>query len=151
MMPLLQTSWKVCQWNNSENQPISNEVRRKTLASFLIHCRLSSYFFMLLPLFIGAIIHSRRQSKIIKYQILDNIGVTNLTKTSALKTQPIMLPRCGTLLTYGSALVTSRLRSPAIGNLNHITITTVTVFNLLNEENTAVRKDSIHFSDLTCS
>ena len=30
-----------------------------------------------------------------------------------------MLPRWGTLLTYGSALVTNRLRSPAMGNLGN--------------------------------
>ena len=42
-----------------------------------------------------------------------------LVKTSALRTQPIMLPRWGTLLTYGSALVTNRLRSPAMGNLGN--------------------------------
>jgi len=30
-----------------------------------------------------------------------------------------MLPRCGTLLTYGKALVTSRLRSPVTGNLTN--------------------------------
>ena len=61
----------------------------------------------------------------IEYQIPQ----TYLAKTSALRTQPMMLPRCGTLLTYGSALVTSKLRSPTNGSLNHIYIIVVTTFN----------------------
>lgn len=40
-----------------------------------------------------------------------------LAKTSADKTQPIILPRCGTLLTYGSAEVTRIFFSPLTGNL----------------------------------
>lgn len=41
-----------------------------------------------------------------------------LANTSPLSTQPIMFPKCGTLLTYGRALVIKMLRSPWIGSLN---------------------------------
>ena len=62
-------------------------------------------------------IYSRYQKS--KYSTNHRIIKWNgyLVKTSALRTQPMMLPRCGTLLTYGNALVTRRLRSPATGNL----------------------------------
>lgn len=40
-----------------------------------------------------------------------------LEKTSALRTQPMMLPRWGTLLTYGKALVMRTFRLPSCGIL----------------------------------
>lgn len=40
-----------------------------------------------------------------------------LAKTSADNTQPIILPRCGTLLTYGSAEVTRIFVAPLTGIL----------------------------------
>ena len=40
-----------------------------------------------------------------------------LEKTSALRTQPMMFPRWGTLLTYGKALVTRMFRLPSCGKL----------------------------------
>lgn len=43
-----------------------------------------------------------------------------LANTSADRTQPIMLPRCGTLLTYGKAEVINTFFSPGIGNLKKI-------------------------------
>lgn len=36
---------------------------------------------------------------------------------SAERTQPIMFPKCGTLLTYGRADVTNMFLSPFLGNL----------------------------------
>lgn len=38
-------------------------------------------------------------------------------KTSALSTEPTTLPRCGTLFTYGRALVIRILRSPFLGKI----------------------------------
>ena len=40
-----------------------------------------------------------------------------LVKTSAESTDPMMLPRCGTLFTYGSALVTKMFRFPGSGRI----------------------------------
>lgn len=37
---------------------------------------------------------------------------------SAERTQPIMFPKCGTLLTYGRADVINMFLSPFLGNLN---------------------------------
>ena len=47
--------------------------------------------------------------------------ITYLAKTSPLRTQPMILPRWGTLLTYGRALVTKIFLSPGTGSLggNH--------------------------------
>lgn len=43
--------------------------------------------------------------------------IYNLAKISAERTQPIMFPKCGTLLTYGRADVTNTFLSPFLGNL----------------------------------
>src|SRR5687768_14480514 len=43
-----------------------------------------------------------------------------LEKTSALSTAPIMLPKCGTLFTYGRADVIRTFRFPILGNLNYV-------------------------------
>jgi len=43
--------------------------------------------------------------------------LTYLEKTSADKTLPTTLPRCGTLFTYGSALVIRIFLSPGIGRI----------------------------------
>jgi len=80
----------------------------------------------------------------IDHQILQSICITYLAKTSALKTQPMMLPRCGTLLTYGNALVTSRLCSPATGNLKHIDTSIVTA--LTNKRKYGKQKCGTQFS-----
>lgn len=42
---------------------------------------------------------------------------THLAKTSALRTEPTMLPRWGTLLTYGRALVMRIFLSPFLGRI----------------------------------
>ena len=62
-----------------------------------------------------------RQYLILSPMITDRtcaVSSVYLAKTSALSTQPMMLPRWGTLLTYGRALVISMLRSPGTGNLD---------------------------------
>jgi len=41
----------------------------------------------------------------------------NLAKISAERTQPIIFPKCGTLLTYGRADVIKIFRSPFLGSL----------------------------------
>lgn len=44
-------------------------------------------------------------------------SISYLAKTSADRTHPIMLPKCGTLLTYGRAEVIKIFFSPFLGNL----------------------------------
>ena len=43
--------------------------------------------------------------------------MTYLANTSPLRTQPMIFPRWGTLLTYGRALVISTFLSPGTGRL----------------------------------
>lgn len=45
------------------------------------------------------------------------LALAYLANVSADKTLPITLPKCGTLFTYGSALVIRIFRSPSLGRI----------------------------------